>query len=185
MVVDPEQIRATLHKTFDTVGPVTVHANGVVDVKWHIRMVRNMPRMPVQFGTVGGDFHCKDCDLETLWGSPHTVSGEYNCTDNKNTDLKFSPVRAGSLACGGEQLTSLEGLSAELSSVVVKYFAHIPLLRLLSFDDITVYTDPYGEIFEPVQSILDKYKNVGNGKKNIIACAVALNNAHFGGNARW
>jgi hypothetical protein len=185
MVVDLDEIRATVYKNFDIVGPITVHDNGVVDVKHHAMLLKHLPKMPVQFGTVGGNFTCEDCDLQTLWGSPHTVGGEYNCLGNNITDLEYSPVNAQTLVCGGGDLPSLAGLSEHIPSVVVKYSSHIPLLRLLNHEDITVYTDPHGEILEPVQNILDKYKAVGNGKKNAIACAAELIRAGYKGNARW
>jgi hypothetical protein len=38
--------------------------------------------IPVQFGYVGGDFHCTHNWLESLEGCPSEVGGNFKCSDN-------------------------------------------------------------------------------------------------------
>jgi hypothetical protein len=87
---------------------LTVDVDGIVNIS-----AKNLTNIPVQFGTVKGNFYCSYNKLTTLYGSPKEVKGNLYCYENKLTTLEGSPKEVnGYFYCNDEnQLTTLEGLS--------------------------------------------------------------------------
>jgi hypothetical protein len=50
-----------------------------------------LPRLPIKFGKVYGDFICSSNKLETLKGVPKFVGGDFNCSHNQLKSLKYAP----------------------------------------------------------------------------------------------
>ena len=72
-------------------------------------------KLPITFGTVGGDFDCLDNKLTSLIGCPTEVIGNFYCSDNKLTSLKGCPHKVGgSFVCSYNNLTSLAGCPREV-----------------------------------------------------------------------
>ena len=64
----------------------------------------------VRFGTVSGHFDCSDNRLTSLEGSPQSVGGYFHCQKNSLTSLEGAPQSVDwSFNCGNNSLTSLEG----------------------------------------------------------------------------
>ena len=54
---------------FTVTGTVTFK-NGKYSVKGNIKLAKKYDKLPVQFDTVTGDFHCSNNELTTLLGGP-------------------------------------------------------------------------------------------------------------------
>jgi len=89
---------------------------GLVDVKGCVRLTGNkIVKLPLKFGTVTGDFNCKENRLKTLKGSPKFVGGYFNCSDNELTTLMDGPdYVGGSYFCQMNSLSSLKGCPLEI-----------------------------------------------------------------------
>lgn len=67
--------------------------------------------LPVQFGTIEGDFLCCGSQLKSLKGSPQVVHGVFDCSHNLLKNLKYSPKIVDSMfSCSSNQITSMEDL---------------------------------------------------------------------------
>ena len=72
-------------------------------------------KLPITFGTVGGDFDCLDNKLTSLIGCPTEVIGNFYCSDNKLTSLKGCPHKVGrDFWCCDNKLTSLKGCPSKI-----------------------------------------------------------------------
>ena len=89
----------------------TLNSDGLVDIKGNVFLyAKNLKKLPLKFGTVTGYFDCTNNKLISLEGSPHTVGDFFNCEYNKLTSLKGAPHTIGSnFNCEDNKLTSLEG----------------------------------------------------------------------------
>jgi hypothetical protein len=96
----------------------TINNNGLVDVDGNVDLSnRRLNKLPVNFGTVTGDFRCNSAtnglwnnQLTTLEGSPREVGGTFDCSGNQLTSLEGSPSKVGGyFYCYNNQLTTLEG----------------------------------------------------------------------------
>lgn len=78
------------------------HAEGDLNVEPHVTSLVNMPH------TVDGDFTCSQCKLTTLEGGPSHVGASYDCGGNKLTSLAHAPMSVGvEFACDNNLLTDL------------------------------------------------------------------------------
>ena len=66
--------------------------------------------------TVGGWFYCYNNHLTSLEGAPHTVGCGFDCNNNNLTNLKGAPHTVGSFDCRSNTLTSLEGIPKTVGS---------------------------------------------------------------------
>jgi hypothetical protein len=89
----------------------TINEDGTIDVDGHVDLSRkNIDKLPLKFGKVGGSFYCSYNQLTSLEGSPNIVGGDFSCSSNQLTSLEGSPNRVGGdFSCSDNQLTSLEG----------------------------------------------------------------------------
>ena len=89
----------------------TLNSDGLVDVDGHVYLYgKNLKKLPLKFGTVTGYFDCTNNKLISLEGSPHTVGDFFKCNGNQLTSLKGAPHTIGSgFNCEDNKLTSLEG----------------------------------------------------------------------------
>ena len=200
-MVDVTTIHELLNEYFDVVGEVLVDPDtGVVHVQGHVKLIKRTTQLPVQFGTVYGNFSCSESRLETLAGAPQTVGIDFACGNNRLTTLVGGPRSVGgAYYASNNQLTSLVGAATHVGRslqintnplksldgmpVVVKgriwldYDRDLPLLRLLEFDDMLSYAP------DPVRVILTKY--AGQGKPGAIKAAGELIKAGYKANAKW
>lgn len=56
-----------------------------------------VPKFPVQFGIIKGDFYCNSNRLISLKGAPYEVKGTFNCGDNQLTNLDYCPKIIGNI----------------------------------------------------------------------------------------
>lgn len=67
-------------------------------------------RIPIKFGTVFGNFICKDNELVTLNNAPKKVTGYFDCSNNNLTSLKGGPVEVeDSYYCNSNVIKTLQG----------------------------------------------------------------------------
>ena len=70
----------------------TINDDGVVDVDGGVDLNGyGLTELPLKFGKVTGNFTCKENQLTSLYGSPHTVGRNFNADSNKLTNLKGCP----------------------------------------------------------------------------------------------
>jgi hypothetical protein len=78
---------------------LTVDVNGEVQITG-----TKLRSIPVQFGTVTGDFWCYGNQLTTLNGAPRSVGGSFYCSYNQLTSLEGAPQSVGgSFYCSNNQ----------------------------------------------------------------------------------
>jgi hypothetical protein len=129
---------------------------GEVNVTHDVRL-SGIAKLPVKFGTVGGDFYCHYNQLATLEGAPSSVGGNFFCYSNQLTSLegihKIIKVISGAFYCfnnpiksGGIGLILIEGLKK-------------------------IYAD------QPAFKIIEKY--LGQGKKGVLLCQDELIEAGY------
>jgi hypothetical protein len=90
----------------------TINSDGLVDVDGGVHLSRKeLTKIPISFGRVGGDFDCGHNQLTTLEGAPREVGGGFYCGLNRLTTLKGAPREvSGGFYCSYNQLTTLEGM---------------------------------------------------------------------------
>ena len=89
----------------------TINPDGSVDVNGDVNLsYRELTKLPLKFGRVGGYFSCSDNQLTSLEGAPREVGGDFYCSYNQLTSLEGAPSHVGGhFYCYYNQLTSLEG----------------------------------------------------------------------------
>jgi len=74
----------------------TINSDGTIDVDGNVNLnSKDLTKLPLKFGKVGGDFYCGDNELITLEGCPQSVGGYFSCRDNLLTSLEFCPKSVG------------------------------------------------------------------------------------------
>ena len=64
----------------------------------------------ISFGSVSGDFYCRDSHLKTLGGAPETVGGDFSCYGNSLRTLEGAPETVGgSFDCYENNIRTLGG----------------------------------------------------------------------------
>jgi hypothetical protein len=85
-----------------------INADGTVDVSKSVVIPTGYDTIPVQFGTVDGDFRCKGLTLKSLKGAPAVVNGDFICIGSGITSLQFAPRHVdGNFYCNDTNITSL------------------------------------------------------------------------------
>ena len=94
----------------------TINEDLTVDVKGNVQLSRKgLTSIPVQFGTIAGDFKCPYNKITSLQGSPKEVKGDFYCAFNKLANLDGCPKEVkGNFFCNDNKLTSLEGSPKEV-----------------------------------------------------------------------
>lgn len=160
--------------------------DGLVNVFGHAKMVKseyNMPKIPVKFGSITGDFWCREQSILSLEGAPHFVGREFDCSNSAITSLKFSPKSVDySYICYGVLMNSFDGISETIEHMIlITYKEHLPLLKLLTIKKLK-YVEFHAEDNHPVELIINKY--LGKGRSGMLQCAAELTKAGYKGNAR-
>ena len=96
----------------------TINTRGEIDIDGDIKLTyKNIKEFPsfIQFGTVKGNFDCKNNNLISLKGVPREVKGNFDCSFNNLTSLEGAPREVGgSFNCYDNRLTTLEGAPKEI-----------------------------------------------------------------------
>jgi hypothetical protein len=112
-MVDEEHVKAQLKKHFEVDGKVNINSTtGLVDVDGDVKLKEKIKvtQLPVSFDRVVGDFDCYNNKLTDLKGAPTSVGGGFYCNNNQLTSLEGAPDRVGGrFYCGNNKLTGLEG----------------------------------------------------------------------------
>lgn len=203
-MVDKDKIREALNIYYDVYADHVINDDGTVDVMGGVSCNGLPPDrvMPVQFGTVSGDFEIQTgLRPVSLVGSPHTVGGIFNIQNNNRiVDLQGGPQSVQRYVLGkGNRITSLGGIAAhvtealvihenslhslehlppDLPSLYVGYNEHLPVLR-----SVMVSNAYFENAFVGLQRIVDKY--MGKGKSAVLNFALELKQNGYGSNAQW
>jgi hypothetical protein len=94
----------------------TINSEGLVDVTGDVDLSsKELTKIPINFGRVGGNFYCRYNELWTFKGAPREVGGDFSCSGNKLTTLVGAPREVGgNFYCNSNQLTTLEGAPREV-----------------------------------------------------------------------
>ncbi len=151
---------------------------GTVNVTRYVYLYeRGMHRLPVRFGTVGGDFDCTSNRLTSLEGAPRAVGGDFHCSSNRLTSLEGAPSTTRDFYCGKNQLTSLAGVHRALKRINGKlYIEENPIetggISLVLVEGLTrIVAD------QPAFEIINEY--LGQGMKGMLRCQEALHDAGY------
>lgn len=63
-----------------------------VDTWQSVKIRKKMSKLPIEFDCIIGDFDISDCGLESLYGCPDYIEGNFICVDNNLLDLKNGPT---------------------------------------------------------------------------------------------
>jgi hypothetical protein len=70
-----------------------IHDNLIIDVNESVDISeRQLIDIPVQFGTVNGNFNCFNNELKSLKGVPYHIKGEFYASRNLLNNLEFLPL---------------------------------------------------------------------------------------------
>lgn len=111
-------------KNFKINDDLTVDVDGNVDLssKWLVCI-------PLQFGTVTGDFVCDANPIKSLVGSPRSVGG-FSCAETKIKDLVGCPsVVTNNFSCDTNNLESLKGSPRKIGGAFMCYDTGITSLE--------------------------------------------------------
>ena len=104
-----------LEEYFTIDGTYTINENGLIDVNGDVRLIKQVDKLPFKFGKVSGNFNCDNNKLTNLEGCPSYVGGDFHCSDNQLTSLKGCPNHiVGDFHCLDNKLTSLKGCPKEI-----------------------------------------------------------------------
>jgi hypothetical protein len=125
MVDRKAEAEKLLDALFYVEGAYTVSSDGVVDVKGNVSYtgdyLSQLPAsLPVEFGTVTGDFWATDKSLTNWKNFPETVTSLLVINDNKIRDWAGCPKKVGSLIISHNPLTTLVGMPTVTHSLDLK-----------------------------------------------------------------
>ena len=91
--------------------------NGLVDVNTHINLrYKKLTELPLNFGTINGNFDCNSNELTTLKGCPKIINGFFSCSFNRLTSLENGPSEVdGFYSATDNYLTDLVGLAKQIN----------------------------------------------------------------------
>jgi hypothetical protein len=94
----------------------TINDDGSIDVNGDVYLYNcNLTELPLVFNKVSGWFDCSNNRLTNLKGSPRWVGSSFYCYYNKLTSLEFSPDYVGGFFdCKYNDLTDLVGSPKEV-----------------------------------------------------------------------
>jgi hypothetical protein len=192
---------------YSSAGAVRSFATGKLPIKFKIAHydfivsgmgLKSLEGCPL---VVQGDFHCEDNQLTSLQYAPKETQN-FDCSNNQLVSLKYCPPVLYELVCNKNLLTSLESCPptnyiwatenpfehfrntpAHVNTVVITWKPHLPLLGLLTVNEIQLINPDNGERMKDVELILNKY--AGQGKRALFDCQKDLEDAGFEENARW
>ena len=115
-----------------------------VNVKKDVNLIENyLTKLPIRFGTVGGDFDCSYNSLTSLEGAPEKVGGYFYCGNNNLTSLVGAPkVVGGDFYCDNNKLTTLEGAPKSVGGDFQCYGNEVNFTK----DDVLKVSDVKGDI---------------------------------------
>jgi len=99
----------------------SINSEGLVDVDGDVILYRyELTKLPLNFGHITGDFDCQDNKLTNLEGCPLSVGGQFDCTHNQLTSLEGCPREVGiAFYCFNNQITSLRFAPEEVDGIVL------------------------------------------------------------------
>lgn len=97
----------------------TINNDLTVDVDGNVAIIFTGGHIPIQFGTINGNFDIAYNQLTTLKGCPKVINGGFFCDGNHITSLEYGPETVtGGYHFSNSNLTSLETLSAKIGGDV-------------------------------------------------------------------
>jgi hypothetical protein len=143
----------------------TIRPGGVIDVDGHVDLLKLREKMlPVQFGTVSGNFFCSNADITSLKGVPQRIYGYFSCYGTNITSLEYAPQHVGGdFHCNqARYLRSLSGTDKIIKHVGGRFCCDdraTHLLSLLLIEGIKKIDVDNNDI---VGAIMSKYCGTGD-----------------------
>ena len=107
----------------------TINPGGSIDVNGNVVIPNHMTEIPVQFGTVNGNFNCSHTKITSLKGSPREVGGDFWCSKTRIRSLRGGPREVGGdFWCWDTKITRLEGSPIEVGGEFTCYKTKITSL---------------------------------------------------------
>lgn len=74
--------------------------------------------LPIQFGTVNGDFCLENCKLTSLKGVPYFVQGSFRCVNTDITSIEFAPMYIEhNLSISGSPILSFQNIHKHIKRI--------------------------------------------------------------------
>ncbi len=123
-MVDKSLVEKLFDAQFFVEGKYSIDSNGVVNVQGNLSYTRDAmghapESLPVEFGTVTGDFWSTSKGLKNWKNFPKFVGGMLVVDDNHFTDWKGCPTQTGSLIIANNPIDSLTGMPSVHGSLDV------------------------------------------------------------------
>ena len=159
------EIKQWLDKTH--IQNYTIRPDGVVDVAGDVVLFNpgeELSIIPIQFGTVTGEFNCNETKLTSLKGVPHQVDGNFRCSFTEVKSLEYAPESVnGYFSCYNSQIKSLSGIDKIVKHIGGDFICDddvTHILGLLLIEGITSFNidNERGKI----NGILNKYVGTGD-----------------------
>ena len=114
--IDKDKILELFIEYFEYDGEITIDDNRFISCSGNVKLIKKIYKLPVKFLKVDGNFDCRNNNLETLEGSPTSVSSSFSCSNNQLTTLVGGPTSVdGDFYCHNNQLTTLDGSPTSVS----------------------------------------------------------------------
>ena len=109
----------------------SINKDDLIDVDSSVYLIyKDLTKLPLQFGSVTGDFLCFSNKLTTLEGAPQAVGGDFACSYNQLTTLKGAPIEVnGDFLCTNNKLTTLVGAANEVGGGFYCQFNNLTTLE--------------------------------------------------------
>ncbi len=159
-----------------------IHDDLTVDVNGDVFLKGNIKYIPIQFGTVKGEFDCSGLEIKTLKGCPSIVYGTFSCNHNKLASLQYAPEEVGgSFDCSHNKLKTLKGVSAKIGGSLDCSYNLLTSMKYCP----TLVRGILDCSYNNLTSFLFLPENIGNGlfiqKNKIIEKELANFNSIVGG----
>lgn len=200
-MVDKEQIDAFMaeHVELDAGSKYSIDAQGKVNVNGSCTVKSSPGHMPVQFGTVSGNFNCTGSGMKSLEGGPVSVGGNFTADcllinlegDHLRNMIGGPRVISGSLSLLYNELDSLDGFPEKCgngkdSSISIDFRENLGVLRLIT-NEVNVGTLNISHSPAGLSTLIQKYmgKPTPAARQSAaVACAAELIRAGFRGMAK-
>jgi hypothetical protein len=190
-MVNKREIKEKLERFLSMDGEYRICDDGTIVAYGNVNAGRAISHLPFKFSSIAGHLYLANSNLKSFQNSPAEVGGNLWAHNNQIQSLAGMPSKVGgNLSLERNPLKSLEGLSTEIGGwIELTYDPKLPLLRTLVAKlglVLRLPSEPTLEIEaarDAVNNIMFRYQ--GQGKRAMFDCQKELEDAGFGGNARW
>ena len=156
----------------------------VVDIHESISLQgMELSELPFKFGSISGYFDCSDNKLTTLKGCPKLIDGFFDCSNNELISLEHGPIKVGSFYnCYRNKLTDLGYLPKVINKSIDFRFNELKNNIFLSNIKGDIYTSiiDNGVKLSETGRVLNKDVFIKLNKRSSIIKEILRNKKEYG-----